>query len=642
MLINPDFPLNLWDKLLPQCLITLNLLRRSRSNPQLSAKAHINRAFDFNRTPLAPPGTKVLIHEKPATRGTWAPHAVEGWYLGPAQHHYRCYRVWAWATNSERIADTLAWFPTTVIMPCHSSTDIAIAAAHDLAQALLSPSPSSPLSPITESQRHQLLQLSSIFLQHTARPDDIPIPQPQPLHTITPSSLTPLVHSPFPAPDNAITAPPSVPRVAPPASTTPSSAPAIVPRVAPAVTPTPRKRITWAPSITRGIAPIATYQTATINPGQRRQRRRRATTAQKAAADRAAFLSASITIHPGIKSRTWFKRRSATRRSHRRRVRQPLPATHINHLQSCVPHITIASHVASFAAQIAAIANTVQFAHTVIDADTGKSYEHAQLIRGPNAGEWLYSTSNEFGCLTKGVAPHIPSGSETMRYIFHHQLPPDRQATYARFVATERPHKTETKRVRLTVGGNLVHYPDKVSTPTADLSTVKLLLNSVISTPGARFITFDLKDFYLGTPMMRKEYMRTPLASIPQTIVDQYALLAKAHKGFVLIEICKGMYGLPQAGIIAFNQLKTHLPTHGYAPCTHTPGIWTHSTRDITFTLVVDDFGIKYTNLDDALDLLSALEELYTVTTGWTGSLYLAMTLRWDFILCTADISMPG
>jgi hypothetical protein len=92
---NPDFPLNLWDKLLPQCLITLNLLRRSRINPQLFAQAHINGAFDFNRTPLAPPGTKVLIHEKPAIHGTWAPRAVEGWYLGPAQRHYRCYRVWA-------------------------------------------------------------------------------------------------------------------------------------------------------------------------------------------------------------------------------------------------------------------------------------------------------------------------------------------------------------------------------------------------------------------------------------------------------------------------------------------------------------------------------------------------------------------
>jgi hypothetical protein len=68
-----------------------------------------------------------------------------------------------------------------------------------------------------------------------------------------------------------------------------------------------------------------------------------------------------------------------------------------------------------------------------------------------------------------------------MHYIPHHALPPGYKATYARFVATERPHKTETRRVRLTVGGNLIHYTDKVSAPTADLSTVKMLLNSIIS-----------------------------------------------------------------------------------------------------------------------------------------------------------------
>jgi hypothetical protein len=105
---NRDFPLNLWDKLLPQCLITLNPFRCSRINPQLSAQAHMHGAFYFNRTPLAPPVTKVLIHEKPDIRQTWAPQAVEGWYLGPALRHYRCYRVWAWATNAERVADTIA------------------------------------------------------------------------------------------------------------------------------------------------------------------------------------------------------------------------------------------------------------------------------------------------------------------------------------------------------------------------------------------------------------------------------------------------------------------------------------------------------------------------------------------------------
>jgi hypothetical protein len=187
-----------------------------------------------------------------------------------------------------------------------------------------------------------------------------------------------------------------------------------------------------------------------------------------------------------------------------------------------------------------------------------------------------------------------------------------------------------------------VHCPDKVSTPTADLSTVKLLLNSLVSTPGARFATFDLKDFYLGTPTMRKEYMRIPLAAIPQSIIDQYALRDKAHKCLVLVEISKGMYGLPQAIILALNQLKTHLTTHDYALYTHNPGIWTHSTWDITFSLVFDDFGIKYTNRDDAMHLLTALEELCTFTTDWTGSLYLSVTLNWDYTHSTVDISMPG
>jgi hypothetical protein len=67
-----------------------------------------------------------------------------------------------------------------------------------------------------------------------------------------------------------------------------------------------------------------------------------------------------------------------------------------------------------------------------------------------------------------------------MAYLHHDVLPPGRKATYARFGSTEHPHKTEKKRVRLTVGVNLIQYPEKVSTPSADLSTVKILLNIVI------------------------------------------------------------------------------------------------------------------------------------------------------------------
>jgi hypothetical protein len=205
--------------------------------------------------------------------------------------------------------------------------------------------------------------------------------------------------------------------------------------------------------------------------------------------------------------------------------------------------------MASFATQISNIAtalHTAHTAHTVIDATTGETFEHAQLIRGANSDEWIYSTANEFGCLTKGILPHIPSGTETMAYIRHDALPHGRKATYARFVATERSRKTEKKRVRLTVGGNLIHYPDKVSTPSFDLTTVKILLNSVISTPHARFATFDLKDFYLGTPMVQKEYMWISISSVPQSIIDQYHLLDLVHNGFVLVAISRGMYAPPK------------------------------------------------------------------------------------------------
>jgi hypothetical protein len=81
------FPAKLWVHLLEQAQITLNLLRRSRLHPQLSAHAALFGQFDFNKTPMAPPGTRVLVHEKPDKRGTWAPHGIDGWYVGPALEH---------------------------------------------------------------------------------------------------------------------------------------------------------------------------------------------------------------------------------------------------------------------------------------------------------------------------------------------------------------------------------------------------------------------------------------------------------------------------------------------------------------------------------------------------------------------------
>ena len=91
------------------------------------------------------------------------------------------------------------------------------------------------------------------------------------------------------------------------------------------------------------------------------------------------------------------------------------------------------------------------------------------------------------------------------------------------------------------------------------------------------------------------------------------------------------MYGLEQAGIIAHNELVKHLAPHGYHPVRYTPGLWKHDTHDTMFTLVVDDFAIKYTTLANAHHLLHALKTKYTISEDWEDHLYIGIALKWDY-----------
>jgi hypothetical protein len=110
------------------------------------------------------------------------------------------------------------------------------------------------------------------------------------------------------------------------------------------------------------------------------------------------------------------------------------------------------------------------------------------------------------------------------------------------------------------MGGNLINYPGDCGTPTADLLTVKLMLNSVISTPNAKFMTINIKDFYLMTPMDWYEYFWMKLELFPPDIVEEYKLRNKVDAdGNVFCEVRQGMYGLPQAGIIAQDLLTKRL-----------------------------------------------------------------------------------
>jgi hypothetical protein len=158
-----SFPMHLCDRLLPQAVITLNMLRTPRINPKLSAATHNFGQYDFNRAPMAPTGTRIIAHENPNRRRTWAPQRQDGWYIGPALEHYRCYKVYITKTREARIVETVEFPPEKFTFPFPSAQDLAIQATADLTHDLLHPQPVGPFCQVGDEQTIALKRLAKIF-----------------------------------------------------------------------------------------------------------------------------------------------------------------------------------------------------------------------------------------------------------------------------------------------------------------------------------------------------------------------------------------------------------------------------------------------------------------------------------------------
>jgi hypothetical protein len=156
-----------------------------------------------------------------------------------------------------------------------------------------------------------------------------------------------------------------------------------------------------------------------------------------------------------------------------------------------------------------------------MDKATDKMLNYCQLIRHPTLrNDWTLSSANEFGRLAQGVGNRI-KGTNTIRFIAKADIPIKhrKDVTYGQFVCTVHPEKKEPNRTRFTVDGDHINYPGKVATPTADMLTAKILFNSIISIPGARFMTMDISNFYLMTTLKLLEYLRVKLRDIPEDII---------------------------------------------------------------------------------------------------------------------------
>jgi hypothetical protein len=133
----------------------------------------------------------------------------------------------------------------------------------------------------------------------------------------------------------------------------------------------------------------------------------------------------------------------------------------------------------------------------VRDDDTGEYLNYRQLIQDPKHQKiWNTSAANEFGQLAQGVRSRVKA-TNTIFFIPKDKVPKNRMkdVTYWSFSCNIKPNKKETHQTRLTTGGDRINYPKDIGTPTADMTLVNTLLNSIISTRGAKCVMLDVKDF---------------------------------------------------------------------------------------------------------------------------------------------------
>ena len=463
-------------------------------------------------------------------------------------------------------------------MSATSSTDAATEAARELAAALLNPLPASHFPAIGTEQMAAIKHLAAIFNVVT---------YPAPATTIPPES--PFAPTFSPSPTTSLPTPPPPfacelrfksrqlrAQVLPPAATRLQSigiAP-IVPSPrggAVAVTTTPPPRIPLPPASTPVLPPRVPLSLIAPVP------RVEYTWAKlKPAPPPTPFALPNTTPHliPLDRTDSPFEKTMKPR------------ATHLNN--------PFGSMRGQYIAATTHILQSEALANAIVDDATGISLEYGALSCGPDKNKWIRALGNDSGRLAQGVIPvKFPKAARSHICVL---FPPFGQK------------KVEQTRVRITIGGDRLDYHGSTTTCMASLTTTTYFLNSVLFTPNTCLMTANIANFYYPTPLDIYENAQLPLKLIPHKIVDEYNLIDLAVNGIIYIEICKGMLGLKQAGKLANNCLTTHLAQHRYHPVPRTPSLWKYETNSVFFTLVVDDFGIKYTEKADVDHLIQALK----------------------------------
>jgi hypothetical protein len=268
-------------------------------------------------------------------------------------------------------------------------------------------------------------------------------------------------------------------------------------------------------------------------------------------------------------------------------------------------------------------------------------------MHNPRIAEvWQTASGKDVRGMAQGCNKIGQKGTNLMFVMTHdeimHELMAEKKITYANPVVNYHPQKDDPHRIQITAGGNLMNYDGDASVCTADLDTAKCTGTEwLVSTENARYLCLDKKN-YLTTALEYFEYMKIPLSLFLAWTIEQCNLNNMALDGYVYIKMRRAVWGLPQAGILTNKRLRRKLAQFGNYEKVNTPGLWRHELQPLTFTLMVDNFGVKFANKEDVDHIISSIKITYKLTKDLTSNLYCGIMLGWDYIACTIDILMPG
>ena len=656
---HPEFPNVLWDKLLNFAETTINLLRPYGPDPQISAYEGIHGPYDFNAHPLLPIGSKCLVYQPRKTLTAWQNRGLLGYYLGPSLKHYRCHLVYIIDTAAIRTVETLTIFPDKVRLPGSSRADVFMKDLKSLAKDYFTSTNNK------EKQREIMNTMKDLMKTINNNPHSAETILEQDLHNPyidpTPTENTSDLDQTDP---HTMAAPSETAHASD--QTIPNISPAPSPQ-APTATPVLPQRVTrsgnaQAQRVTRSTNAqtqrvTATSTTHRYSPYNTDLLKKDLAKAAKAligksftdADDGHTYQIKAIAAKEGDKSSPplpYFTYYDIHAYPHGPPDPDNMEYQPIREFLVKKRNATTYTLRPPTKQQTYNFVNSIYHSHIGqqplnIDPTTGTTLTYRKAIGGPQRDRWIIANGEELERLMT---------SATIRPIHRHQQPPDRRkdTTYNSPKPKEKldDEGNKTYRMRFTLGGDRLKDCGPTLSHVADHTTINIHQQSVLKDLKdglpARYVTADCSNYYLQGKLDRPEYVLIPITDLPATVIDQCGLRPYIHNNKILFEVNGSMYGHPAAGRIAQHEFITLMNKHGYYEDPNVPCLFKHITRPTTFTLVVDDLGIKILNETDLQHLIATIQEKWEVKVDRSGTKYNGLRLTWNYKEHTLMTDIPN